>query len=154
MSKSCNNKNPITRLRDWLEPEYDPTPFNKREKVRGVIVSLIIATVIWVVMANILTVFLLSLLGMLLLLADGPTVVIYNLIHQSHADWKLAYGSTFGFALYVEFLSHGTMYLAYLAARHWPSLTKVILWPMIGRRHYCGDMGGSDRINRINIMGY
>ena len=152
MSKTCNYKNPITRLRDWLEPEYDSTPFAKREKVRGVFVSLVIALVIWVFMSNVLTLFLLSLLSLALLLAHGPVGYIDKMVHLF--SWKMSYAPTFGFALYVEFLSHGTAYLAYLAARHWPSMTRVLLWPMIGRRHYCGDMGGSDRINRINIMGY
>ena len=142
----------LRELRDWLDPVCDNFPDDKRPKVRGVFMSLIIATVIWVFMANVLTVFLLSLWMTALLLANGPTGFIDKVIH--YIDWKMASGSTFGFAMYVESLSHGTAYIAYLCARHWSSITRVILFPMIGRRYYSGASYSSRRINRINIMGY
>src|ERR1039457_4101200 len=102
MSISSNSKNRFTKLRDWLEPEYDPTPFDKRPKVRGVIVSFSIALVVWVISANLLTIALVGLLQSVLILINGPSVFIAH-IHDT--NWSMTYFPTLGFALYVEFFS-------------------------------------------------
>lgn len=61
--------------------------------------------------------------------------------------------SVYLFALFVEFVSRGTAYIGFLAARTEKSLRKAILLTIFVPRVGCGGSEGSDRINRINTYG-
>jgi len=121
-----------------FQPVYNPTPYKDIPKVRGIFVSLVISFLVWVISSTILCT---VLARIYLLLCTRPLETT-------------GIGSMFGFAAYVEFLARGTMYICFLGCRTWPSLPKVIMFSLFGRRVGGGSNSGVNRINRINTLGY
>lgn len=121
-----------------FQPVYDPTPYKDIPKVRGILASLVISLMVWFVTSTILCV---VLAGIYLLLCSRPLAPL---------GWSII----FGFAAFVEFLARGTMYICFIGCRTWPSLAKVIMFSIFGRRVGGGSNSGVNRINRINTLGY
>lgn len=129
-----------------FEPTYDPRPWKEIPKVRGVVTSLLIAFLIWMLASVLLSIALFVAGNLWVYLLDG------HLYKYDKSSLQLACGSIFLFALFIEFVAHGSAYIAFLGARTWPSLVKVTLFALFGKRYGAGN--GCNRINRINIMGY
>jgi len=129
-----------------FEPTYDPRPYAEIPKVRGVIYSLIIAFLIWILASVLLSITLFVAGNLWVFLLDG------HLYKYDRSSLQQACLAIFGLALFIEFVAHGSAYIAFLGARTWPSLPKVVLFAMFGKRIGAGN--GTGRINRINIMGY
>jgi hypothetical protein len=135
------------KFRDKLDPEYDPRPYEQIPKLRGVFVSLVIALLVWVFMAHLLSLALALVAYLYVFILDG------HVQHITQRELFSGYVALILFSLFVEFVSHGTAFVCFFACRTYPSLVRAILFSMIGRRYHNGSMGGSGRINRINILG-
>ncbi|MDD2540350.1 MAG: hypothetical protein PHH28_04815 [Desulfuromonadaceae bacterium] len=118
-----------------FEPVYDPRPYKKIPKVRGIIFSLAISLVVWATSTGMLT---------------GVFAAIFLAISPRELELVGLY-SMIGIAAVIEFLARGTAYICFLGCRTWTSLPKVVMFSLFGKRHHSGNLGD---INRINIFGF
>lgn len=138
-------------LREFVEefklcrnPTYDGIWYENKRKYRGVLLSMLIGAIIWIFCATLLTIFLSAIYcALMFAVQNGKVGDIFCTESMM---------GTFMFALFVEFVSRGTAYIGFLAARTEKSLRKAILLTIFVPRVGCGSEG-SDRINRINTYG-
>ncbi len=131
-----------------IVPEYDPRPYAEIPKVRGVFVSIVIAFLVWAFAATLLSLALFVVGNLWIYFCDGHFPKPSN--SNSFYEAGLA---LFWVSLIIEFLAHGTAYICFLGCRTWPSLPRVILFSLFGKRFGAAN-SAAGRINRLNIFGY